>query len=88
MLEGQVVHLPAPKTHYAKNAVFDKDTPIFATAKQSFIFLKSGVIDEMETEMMRVRCNTFRLHAQIRREEQRNIPACNKCFARLVLAYD
>ena len=33
MLEGQPVHLPALKTHYAKDLIFDQDTPIFATGK-------------------------------------------------------
>ena len=28
MLEGQMVHLPAPKTHYAKYIVVDRDTNI------------------------------------------------------------
>lgn len=28
MLEGQVMHLPAPKTYYAKDIVFEKDTPV------------------------------------------------------------
>ena len=38
MLEGQMVHLPAPKTHYAKDIVYDKDTPIFCTGKQPFVY--------------------------------------------------
>lgn len=37
MLEGQLVHLPAPKSHYAKDIVFEKDTPIFATGKNPII---------------------------------------------------
>ena len=32
MLEGQPVHLSAPKTHHAKDLVLDKDTPIFCTS--------------------------------------------------------
>ena len=55
LLEGQLVHLPAPKSHYAKDIVFDKDTPIFATGKNEIIFVKSGDIDDKETEMMAVR---------------------------------
>ena len=39
MLEEQMVHLPAPKTHYAKDIVFDKDTPIFCTSEQPIIFI-------------------------------------------------
>ena len=52
MLKGQVLHLPAPKTHYAKDIVFEKDMPIFCTGKQPFIYIKNGVSDQRETEMM------------------------------------
>ena len=31
MLEGKLVHLPAPKSHYAKDIVFNRDTPVFCT---------------------------------------------------------
>ena len=31
LLEVQTVHLPAPKSHYARHITFDKDTPIFCT---------------------------------------------------------
>ncbi|KAK2549578.1 hypothetical protein P5673_029967 [Acropora cervicornis] len=65
MLEGQVVHLPAPKTHYAKDIVFEKDTPIFCTGKQPFIYIKNGVIDQRETEMMPVRWKIFQFNVQI-----------------------
>jgi hypothetical protein len=54
MLEGQLVHLPAPKCHFAHDIVFDKDTPIFSTSKHQLVYLKSGVVDERETEMMAV----------------------------------
>ena len=39
MLEGQLVHLPAPKSQYAKDIVFDKDTPIFSTSKHQYLFM-------------------------------------------------
>ena len=85
LLEGQLVHLPAPKTHYAKDIVFNKDTPIFATGKNPIVFVKNGAIDEKETEMMMVRWKIFRFHAQISQEKQREISPCGKCFATLVL---
>ena len=40
MLEGQLVHLPAPKSHFAKDTVFDSDTPILATSKHQLVFVK------------------------------------------------
>ena len=88
LLEGQLVHLPAPKSHYAKDIVFDKDTPIFATGKNEIIFVKSGAVDDKETEMMAVRWKIFRFHAQIPQQQQKEIPPCPKCFAILVLGGD
>jgi len=85
MLEGQMVHLPAPKTHYAKDMVFEKDTPIFCTSKHQFIFVKNGVIDDRETEMMCIRWKVFTLNYQIPADEQRYVPSCSKCFARFIL---
>ena len=75
MLEGQVVHLPAPKTHYAKDIVFEKDTPIFCMGKQPFIYIKNGVIDQHETKMMSVRWKIFQFKVQI---EQNGNPAVCK----------
>ena len=57
--EGQTVHLPAPTSHFAKDLVFDADSPIFCTGKHELIFIKAGCIDEKETEMMRVRWRKF-----------------------------
>ena len=85
MLEGQTVHLPAPKTHYARDIVFDSDTPIFCTGKHSIIYIKNGVVDERETEMMSVRWKIFNFNFQIPQAEQREVPSCPKCFARLIL---
>ena len=85
MLEGQLVHLPEPKTHYAKDIVFQNDTPIFSTGKHSIIYIKNGVIDERETEMMSVRWRVFNFSYQIPAEQQIDIPPCPKCFSSLIL---
>ena len=85
MLEEQVVHFPAPKTHYVKDIVFEKDTPIFCTGKQPFIYIKNGVIDQRETEMMSVRWKIFQFNVQIQQNDQKEIPQCARCFASLVL---
>ena len=85
LLEDQLVHLPAPKSHYAKDIVFNGDTPIFATGKNPIVFVKNGLLDEKETEMMNVRWKIFHFHAQIAREKQKELPACGKCFATLIL---
>ena len=46
MLEGQTVDVPAPKTHLAKDLVFDNDTPIFSTGKHTmvYIILRTGLL--------------------------------------------
>ena len=85
LLEGQLVHLPAPKSHYAKDIAFTGDTPIFATGKNPIVFVKNGALDEKETEMMDVQWKIFRFHAQIPQEKQKQLPPCGKCFATLIL---
>ena len=86
MLEGQPVHLPAPKSHFCKDIVFDKDTPIVGTSKHELVFVRGGVVDERETEMMQVRWRIFHLSRQISQQDQKTVPPCGKCFARLVLS--
>lgn len=87
LLEGHVVHFPASKTHFSKDIDFDMDTPIFCTSKNALVFIKNGMIDERETEMMRVRWTVIQLNHQIPRENQRDVPSCPRCFANIVL-YD
>ena len=85
LLEGQEVHLPAPKTHFAEDILFDKDTPIFATSKQELIYVKNGIVDTRETEMMKVRWKVFTFFHQMPQERQRELVPCPRCFARLVI---
>ena len=80
-----MVHLPAPKMHYARDITFEKDTPIFGTGKQPFIYIKNGVIDQCETEMMSVRRKIFHFNVQIKQNVQKEIFKCPRCFASLVL---
>ena len=85
LLEGQLVHLPAPKTHYAKDITFNLDTPIFAIGKGPIVFSRSGIVDERETDMMAVRWNVFTFPAQIAPSEQKDLSPCGRRFAELVL---
>ena len=85
LLEGHVVHLPAPKTHFSKDITFENDTPIFCTSKNPLVFIKNGVIDERETEMMRVRWKLIQFNYQIPPNTQRDITSCARCFATLIL---
>ena len=84
LLEGQKVHLPAPKTHYKQDIVFEGDTPIFCTSKDQLSFVRSGVLDTVETRMMQVRWRVFTLYHQIPEEQQRNVPSCVRCFSELI----
>ena len=85
LLEGQMVHLPAPKSHSPKDIALEKDTPIFCTGKQPFVYIKNGVIDERETEMMSVRWKIFHLNVQIQKDVQKELRNCCKCFATFIL---
>ena len=86
MLEGQPVHLPAPKSHFSKDLEFNNDTPIFCTTKHDLIYVKAGVVDQMENEMMAVRWNAFQFQRQIPQDEQLSIPPCARCFAEFILS--
>ena len=74
MLEGDVIHLPAPKTHYSTDICLQRDTPIFATGKGPLIYVKNGVIDQQEMDMMSSRWRILKLHHQVPREAQQEIP--------------
>ena len=70
LLEGQPVHFSAPKTHYAQDIVFEKDTSIFCTSKSEIVAVKGAVVDDIETQMMSVRWRVFTMFAQISESEQ------------------
>ena len=85
LLEGQKVHLPSPKNHYAADICIDHDVPIFATGKSRITYTgRYQTVDERETEMMSVRWKVFDVNYQISENEQKDVPTCGKCFAKLV----
>ena len=81
-MEGDAVDIAAPKTHFSKDIVMDKDTPIFATSISRIRSYSNGRINELETEMMEVRMN-FNQY-QFQQHEIKELPPCPKCFADLV----
>ena len=85
LLEGQQVNFAAPKSHFAKDITLKKDTPIFCTTKVPLVFVKGGMVDYLETEMMTVRWKIFHFHAQIPPEKQVQYRPCGKCFCRFIL---
>ena len=84
LLEGDAIHIAASKTHFSKDIVMDKDTPIFATSISPIRSYSNGRINELETEMMEVRMKTFRFYNQFQ-QQIKELPPCPKCFADLVL---
>ena len=86
LLEGAVVHFPAPKTHHAQDILFDKDVPLFATAKAHFSLVQGSAVDRVETEMMRVRWRSFQFFSQILQSEQVDILALSPLFRRIYSA--
>ena len=87
LLEGHVVHFAAPKTSYSEAILFQKDTPIFATAKAPITFVKNGLLDERETEMMTVRWDIFTFRNEIPLDRRKVVHICRHCFASLLLSY-
>ena len=85
LLEGSLVHLPAPKTHFMSDINFENDTPVFATGKHQLVYVRGGEVDDRETEMMAVRWKVFRFSYQIPSDEQRDITPCPTCFANFIL---
>lgn len=85
LLEEQLVRFPAPKTHYAQDIVFDSDAPIFCTSNEELSFVRGGVFDHVETDMMRVRWRSFKLFYQIPEEQQVCAAPCARCFAEFIL---
>ena len=82
--EGEPVHFPTPKTHFAEDILLKTDTPVFATSKYKLAYVKGGCADMRETEMMSVRWKVFSFSQQIPEEQQAEITPCHHCFAHLV----
>ena len=84
-LEGDTVHLPAPKNFCRQDIEFTKDAPFFATSDAPLVLVKGGCIDRANSQMMDVRWRFFHFWKQIPPSEQEQIPACGRCFAKFIL---
>ena len=85
MLEGDTMHLAAPKSFVQQDILFDKDSPFFATADAPLVMIKGGSIDRINTDMMRVRWHYFEFWRQIPEVEQCAMKPCARCFSELIL---
>ena len=84
LLEGLPIHLPAPKTHFAEDILWEKKTPIFATSESRIVKYDGGRINNEETNMMNVRWEYLEFTKKIL--SPRKIEACGRCFARFILS--
>ena len=84
LLEGQNVHLAAPKTHYARDILITDDAPIFATSIARIMFAGKSANVEWENAIMEARWRKFQLSVQIPLFEQKTVKSCSRCFCGLV----
>ena len=84
-LEGDIVHLPAPKNVCPRDIELNADIPFFATADAPIVQVRGGSIDRANTDMMNVRWHFFHFWKQIPRSEQLRLIPCGHCFAKFVL---
>ena len=84
-LEGDTVHLPAPKNLSSHDVELNRDTPFFATSNAPIVLVKGGSIDHTNTEMMNVRWRFFHFWRQIPVEKQQQLVPCGHCFSRFIL---
>ena len=87
VLDGDMVHLPAPKTFCKRDVELTADTPFFATADAPFVLIRKGTIDRTNTEMMNVHWRYFHFWKKIPQAEQKHFAPCGWCFARFILSY-
>ena len=81
--EGLPIHIQAPKTHFAEDILWGVKTPILATSSTQRRKYDGGVVNEKETNMMRVRWNYFEFCKPV--TNSKVIKSCGHCFARFIL---
>ena len=84
-LEGDTVHLPAPKTFCKRDIELNKDTSFFATSDAPLLLIKGGSVYHANTEMMQVMWQFFHFWKPIPRSDQISLNPCASCFAKFVL---
>lgn len=86
LLEGDEVNFPAPKNSYSRNIQLpkNKDTPVFATSGDTIQYVRANIVAAQETRMMDSRWNVFRFTHEIRAENQVELVACVKCYAKFL----
>ena len=86
LLKENSIKLPEPNNFYVEDVVIHLDVAIFATSKL-LITNRSpyNTSDQQEDVMMASRSKMFSVHHQFTEGEQKDVAACVRCFAKLVL---
>ena len=90
LLECETVKLAALKNIYSENIIISPDVAIFARSKSSVKHRGPyDASDNREAEMMAARWKNYELcqmefRHQFSPQEQKNLPSCPRCFAKLV----
>ena len=84
LLEGAAQRIPAPKTHYSEDIVWEYKSPIFATSDEKIVAYDGKKIDKDNTKMMDNRWVYFEFTRPL--TVTRKIAPCGRCFARFILS--
>ena len=87
LLEGEVVHINMPKTHYTEDYKFSELTPIFATSKSRIVRIVDKQLLASDTKMMANRWTDFHFTHEIEKEDVIEVDPCGRCFCELVTRY-
>ena len=85
LLEGQIVHLAAPKSHFSEDIYICSDVPILATSISPRRFVGRNSNIEGEDAMMDTRWKMFHFTYQISHSEPETGRVCPKCFSEFAL---
>ena len=86
LLEGESVHLPTPKCHFAQDIHLksDNDIPFFATSIGKIEYSRFSPDYHAETEMMDSRWKVFKFSHKFEGKERKVMEPCGRCFAELI----
>lgn len=84
LLEGWPIHVPAPKTHFSEDIVWEAKTPIFATSDDKLVKYEGHKPDKENTRMMDNRWVYFDFRRPLK--VTRKMEPCGRCFARFIMS--
>ena len=87
LLEGEIVHINMPKTHYTEDYEFKALTPVFATSNAPIVRIANKHVLQSDTNMMMKRWTTFHFTHEIADEDIIETDPCGRCFCELITGY-